>query len=141
MNQIARMKFPVLALAALVFSAAAMAGPKHRDEHGRMGPPSAERQLAHLEEALDLTAEQSEELLAVLLVAEEERRAIHESIMEQARPQICANMTSTHDNIVAVLTPEQAEEFEALMEARKDRAGRHARRGGFGDLDCSDDPS
>lgn len=138
MNRNSRKIMPLIATAALTLSTFAMAGPPQGDGHRGMGPPSAERMLAHLEEALDLTAEQSEALLPVLLAAEEERRAIIEEAMERTRPEICANMEATHESILAVLTPEQAAEFETLMAQRKDRMHGRGRHGGFSDLNCDE---
>ena len=84
-------------------------------------------------EALDLSDEQSAQLLALLQSAETERQAIHEEVMEQYRPQLCALRNDTDAGILALLTAEQAESYEEMKENRRERRGF-----GPGGLDCDD---
>lgn len=128
----------ILALTTLMFAASAMAqpprgnGPSGEWHHG---PPGAEQQLARLDQALDLSDEQSAELLAVLQAADAERQALHERVMAQFRPEICALMLETDADVIAVLTPEQAETFLQMKEERRQRKdGSWGRR--LADLDC-----
>jgi Spy/CpxP family protein refolding chaperone len=129
----------ILALTTLMFAASAMAEPPRGKGTGgewRHGPPGAEQQLARLDRALELNDEQSAELLVVLQAADAERRALHERVMAQYRPEVCALMLETDADIIAVLTPEQAEAFLLMKEER-----RHQRKdGGWGrhmaDFDC-----
>lgn len=128
-----------LALTALLIGTAALAGspegaPRWHDGP-RHGPLGAEQHLARLDEALDLSDAQSAELLALLQSADAERQALHERIMSEYRPEICALMQETDSGILAVLTPEQAETFGELKANRRDRSG--GRWGhGMGDFDC-----
>ena len=123
-------------LAGLLATGYAAAQPSERD-HGKHGkhrmPHGAEQQLARLDEALDLSDEQSAELLPILQNAESERRALHERMQEEFRPELCAMMGSTHSRILSVLTPEQAEHFDEIKSQRSER--RHQGRG-RPNLDC-----
>lgn len=123
-------------LAGLLLSTAAIAGnPGH--ERGKMhGKFGAEHQLARMRRALDLSDEQSQELLVILQAAEEERRATFERVMEEAKPEICAQRDATHSAILDVLTVDQAEEFEEVLAERRDRFHQDGRRGGMPDLSC-----
>ena len=103
-----------------------------RDWHHR--PPGAERQLAHLDRALDLSDEQAQQLLEVLQAADVEREAVHQQIMDQLGPEICALRQSTDAEILAILTPEQA---AAYQELRQEHAGRREGRHGGPALDCA----
>ena len=128
------------ALAALLPAAAALAQAERTEHFWHHGPPGAERQLAHLDRALELTDEQSLQLLEVLQVAEAERAALHERIMESLHPDLCALKQSTEEEILAILTPEQAETFQQLHEERANRhEERHAGRHGRPALDCPGD--
>jgi Spy/CpxP family protein refolding chaperone len=102
------------------------------DPRERHGPPTAEHQLARLSEQLQLSDEQSAQMLQVLQAAEAERRQLHEQIMEQMGPELCATQRNTEENILAILTPEQMELFAQLNEERRTR--QQNRRGGG--LDC-----
>ena len=127
-----------LALAGVLLAGSAVAGhpegkgPRHAGAHG------PEKHLARLAESLDLSDEQSEEMLIVLQAAEEERRALLKRQMEEARPEVCAQRQATHDQILAILTSEQAEEFEAMMAEHEERSFGRGPRGNFMDFDCGD---
>ena len=126
-----------LILGALLVSGALVAappggGPGKRDGT-RHGPPGAEQQLAHLDSALDLSDEQSAQVLELLQAAEAERRVLQEEIMEQFRPQLCALRNDTDAGILALLTQEQARNYEQLKENRREHRGF-----GPGGLDCDD---
>ncbi len=125
-------------LASLLLAGNAMADRKQdrRDFFG--GPPSAEEKLVHINEALGLSDQQAVDMLLVLQDKEVKRQALREQTEALMGPEICALMNETEEDILAILTPEQAEQFLQLMEDRRDR--REAReRGGrrHGPIDCS----
>lgn len=131
-----------LAAAAALTAGTALAQWPHRDgrwhqgpSHG--GPPSAEQQLARLHEQLQLTDQQSVQLLQVLLAREEEHEALRASMLEQMRPELCSLMQNTEADILAVLTPEQGEQFLELGAERRARAHEHSGRGKAA-LDCEE---
>ena len=134
----------ILSLSALLFAASAMAEPPRGNGPGgewHHGPPGAEQQLSRLDQALDLSDEQSAELLTVLQAADAERQALHERVMAEFRPEICALVQETDADILAVLTPEQAESYRQMQEERRQRQGGGwggGRGHRFGDLDCAD---
>jgi Spy/CpxP family protein refolding chaperone len=137
--------------AALAFAAGALADPPrgHVPEgNWHHGPPGAEQQLSRLDQALDLSDEQSAELLAVLQAADAERQALHERVMAEFGPEFCALVQDTDADILAVLTPEQAATYQQLKAERQERLGVGPRSGlggglgsgmghGFGELDCT----
>jgi len=127
---------PALGLAALLTASTVQARPPENDDHWRFGPPNAEMQLARLNQALDLTDEQSVQLLEVLQAAEVERADLHARIMEQMKPEVCALMQGTEAEILTILTPEQAATFAQLKEERQDHFdGRHGHGMGLPDCD------
>jgi Spy/CpxP family protein refolding chaperone len=134
----------IVALTTLMFAASAMAEPPRGKGQGgewHHGPPGAEQQLARLDQALELSDEQSAELLAVLQAADAEREALHERVMAQFRPEICALMLETDADVIAVLTPEQAEAFQQMKEERRQRkdGGWGGHMAGFGCYAVEDD--
>ncbi len=140
MNRKKPLLLAAFVLAALLPAVAALAQAERSDRFWHHGPPGAERQLAHLDRALNLTDEQSLQLLEVLQVAEAERAALHDRIMESLRPDLCALKQSTEAEILAILTPEQAETFQQLHQERAGRhEDRHAGRHGEPALDCPED--
>lgn len=126
-----------LSLAALVAATTVQGGPPEDRDNWRHGPPGAEMQLAHLDQQLDLTDDQAVRLLEVLQAAEAERADMHARLMEQMRPEVCALMQSTEEEILAVLTPEQAITFAELKAERQQRFARH-RGHDFGPPDCDE---
>jgi Spy/CpxP family protein refolding chaperone len=130
----------ILLLTGLLSAMAALAQAERSDRFWRHGPPDAEQQLAHLDRALGLTDEQSLQLLEVLQGAEAERAVLHDRVMESLGPEICALQQSTEAEILAILTPEQAESFAQMRLDRPGRhKGRHAGRHGGPALDCPQD--
>lgn len=112
----------------------------HPDRSGdapdRRGPPTAEAQLARLADRLQLTDEQSAQMLQVLQDAQADRQQIRDKIMEQMGPELCAAQQNTEQNIVAILTPEQAELF-AQMQEEHQASVQNRRGGGPIPPDCS----
>jgi Spy/CpxP family protein refolding chaperone len=124
--------FTALFLTGLLSAGAALAERPAGDWHH--GPPDAVGQLARLDRALDLSDEQSTQLLEVLLASQAEREALHAQIMESLGPEICALRESTEAEILAILTPEQAAAFQQMTQ---ERAGRRHARHDPPALDCS----
>lgn len=112
-----------------------------RDAHGggyggSHGPHDAETRVAHMSRQLDLSDEQSVQLLLVMQAAEEEREALRERIIEQMEPELCALQLDTESEISNILTEDQQAEMEAMRQERDGKQrGRPAR--GMGKLDCS----
>ena len=135
--------FPAIVATATLFAAGAVvADPYGQNENGpggfrHGGPPSAERQLAWLHQELDLTEEQSLELLPLLQARQATQEELRARILEEMRPEMCALKQATDADVLGVLTPEQAERFLQLQDQRRgtngDRRGR-----GPGPLNCED---
>ncbi|MEN8144978.1 MAG: hypothetical protein ABFS14_08505 [Gemmatimonadota bacterium] len=70
---------------------------------------------------LGLSEEQRDETRAIM----ERYRPSVDSIMADMRPRFRAVMGSAHDEISAILTPEQRETLDSLREEMKGRAGQH----------------
>jgi Spy/CpxP family protein refolding chaperone len=82
----------------------------HRDH-------SPERSVERLTDRLDLTADQQNQVKAILeqdFAKRTEMRKAHREQMETLREQ-------THKDLAAVLTPEQAEKLNQLQEERQER--------------------
>ena len=101
--------------------AVAQSGDGGRDWH--QGPPSVEDILARMSNALDLSDQQAVDLLVVLQQHANERAALQELI----GPEICAQRASAEQDILEILTPGQAEQFQTMKEARKAQAGERNR--------------
>ena len=130
-------KFPVLlATAALLTAGSALAGPPDHDGSWRMGPPGPEQRLARLAQGLDLSPEQSRQMLEVLQAAEADHQAVRTRFFEEAGPELCAIRQNTEADILALLTPEQALQFQARQQ--EERPGQRAqnRQGAGAALDC-----
>jgi len=127
-----------LAAALLLVAATAAArqdGPPRGDRGGHRGPPDAEMLVARMTEALDLSDEQSAQLLVVMQEVDQERNALHERMMELMKPEVCDLQLRTDSEISSILTPEQLALFEEKKEARGEKGwGRR----GMGKLDCSE---
>ena len=112
----------LLAIGALLMTASAFARPPGDASQWRMGPPGAEERLARLSQQLQLTDEQSLRMLEILQASEDEHHAIRERVMNEIRPEVCALMDHTRQQILAILTPEQVADYDQLS------ADRHARQ-------------
>jgi len=131
----------ILAVASLFVAGSAFAQQQHQQPGGRdwqKGPPSVEEKLARISDALDLSAEQSAEMLAVLQEQESNRQALHERTMEIMGAEICAQKAQAEQAILAILDADQAELFLQMQEDRQIRANSRTRSGKRHDgLDCS----
>jgi len=110
----------------------------------RHGPPDAETRIAHLTSVLDLSDEQSVELLAFFQTMDQERRALHEQMMQEMAPQICALRADTEAELARILSQDQLALMEELKANRQQRGqGKRQNRNtrmdwqGMPDLDCS----
>ena len=102
------------------------------------GPPSVEQKLARLSEALDLSDEQSAEMLAVLQEQERTRQALHDRTMELMGDEICAHKAQSEEEILSILDAEQTELFLQMREEHQFRANDRSRSRKVRDpLDCS----
>ena len=112
-------------------------GPKH-DRDWQKGPPSVEEKLARISTALELSDEQSVQMLELLQAQEQQRAAMHEQTMALMGEEICAQRAAHEQAVLDILTAEQTEQFLEIKAARDERRqGRENRRGGGG-LDCSE---
>jgi len=130
-------KLPVfLAATALLASAAAYSAPPDHDGSWRMGPPNAEQRLARMSQELDLSPEQSRRMLLLLQDAEADHEAVRARFFEEAGPELCAIRQNTEAEIMDLLTPEQAEQYQLLRDEYAQRRNQGQRKG-FGALhDC-----
>ena len=130
-------KIPViLAAAALMTAGGAFAGPPDHDGSWRMGPPGPEQRLARLAQGLDLSPEQSRQMLEILQGAEADHQAVRTRFIEEAGPELCAIRRNTEADILALLTPEQAAQFQEQQQEGQGRGARQRQGAGAG-LDCS----
>lgn len=82
--------------------------------HG--GPVFFERMQRHL----DLTAEQRREVAEILRQAQEEGRRMHEEML----PRVHELIEATQDEMREILTPEQQERFDDILERHRQSADR-----------------
>ena len=101
------------------------------------GPPDAEMRVAHLTRALNLSNEQSAQLLEVFQAVDEERGALREQAMQQMKPQICELRLATENEIQSILSQDQLNQLEDIKTER--RKPRHSRGDwqNMTELDCS----
>jgi Spy/CpxP family protein refolding chaperone len=133
----------VLAIASLLVAGSAFAqyqksekGWPDKDWH--KGPPSTEEKLARISQALELSDEQSAEMLALLQEQEIARQALHERTMALMGDEICAQKNQAEEAILAILEPEQVELFQQMKDDRLARANSRVRsRKGTEPLDCA----
>lgn len=129
----------LLALAGLIASGSSMAQSplRDRDRDWHKGPPSVEEKLARISAALDLSDEQSAQMLGVLQEQERKRAALHEQTMALLGPEICAQRTEAEEAVLSILDEEQTTRYFELKQQRQERAGqRDRRRDRKGGLDC-----
>lgn len=135
----------ILTLAGLLASASAFAqkgnGPGGNDGDWMRGhKPTVEERLARISDALDLTPEQSVQMLQVLQEHEQQRLALHEETMALMGDRICAQREAHEQAVLDILTAEQAELFLQHQAQRSARAQERAQASGrpFNGPDCSD---
>ena len=105
------------------------------DRGAHHGPADAETRVAHMTRMLDLSDEQSAELLEIMQAVDRERMALHEQAYQELEPEICALQRNVAEEINKILTDDQLDLLEARKSEREqDRFGRSWR--GM-QLDCS----
>jgi hypothetical protein len=137
MNTRLNKSFLTLVALGLLITGPALAQDRDRDRDGRRGPPSAETMLAQLSDHLNLSNEQSVDMLVVLQEQAAERAALHEQTMQLLGPEICAQKASDEAEILEILTANQAEQFLQMQEERQARAAERNRSRGGNRPDCS----
>lgn len=105
------------------------------DQAFHHGPPDAEMRVAHLTRALDLSNEQSVELLEVFQAVDEERQALRRQVLLQIKPQLCELQLATEAEISRILDEDQLAELEDIKARHENTRGGRRRTH---DLDCSD---
>lgn len=115
-------------LALLLAASSAQADPRDRQQRG----PDMEKRIEHMTEELDLTDEQSDQLLAVMEASALERDALREKYAAQMKPELCTLHLATMEQVRNILSEEQAAELETKLErwASDDAPGgpRHGRK-------------
>ena len=136
-------KLLVLALLVVLLPASLLQA--QNNQNWQNGPPDAETRVARLTAALDLSDEQSVELLAFFQALDQERLALHEQMVQEMAPQICALRADSEAELARVLSPEQLVWLEEMKADRQQ--GRQGRQGnrrnrpdwqGIPNIDCSD---
>ena len=129
----------ILAIVSLLAAGSALAQNQRGGADWQKGPPSVEEKLARISAALNLTGDQSLEMLEILLAQADKRAAIHEQAMALIGPEICTQQAENEEAILTILDEEQAALFMQMIENRKESAGQNDRRGRIrNELDCSD---
>lgn len=106
------------------------------DREGHRGPPDAETRVAKMTRMLDLSDEQSAQLLVIMQDVDQERQILHDKTMELMAPEICDLQLRTESEIAGILTEEQWALMEEKKAARAEKGKRRGHRG-MDDLDCS----
>jgi Spy/CpxP family protein refolding chaperone len=130
-----------LLLALLLAASSAQAEP--RDKQYRDRGPDMETRIERLTEELDLSEEQSEQLLAVMQASAAERKALRDKYEAQIKPELCALHLATVEQVRGILSAEQADELESKLERwASDGApgGRHHGKKGHALQDCEPQP-
>ena len=78
------------------------------------------RFMEELDDLLELTPMQQEEIHAIIRQSHHEARTLHEEML----PKVEAHMEQAKEKILKVLTPEQREQFEHLHQLHRTRAER-----------------
>src|SRR5210317_2562166 len=127
MNTFLKNAVLVLTASGLLAAGSALADKQQGGRDWKQSRPSVEDVLARMSESLDLSDEQSVELLVILQQHAAEKKAFHEQSMALLGPEICAQRAAAEEDVLAILTADQQEQFLLLKEERKTRATeRHA---------------
>ena len=128
----------ILTIASLLTAGSVLAQNRQSDNDWQKGPPTAEEKLARISAALNLSGDQSQEMLRVLQEQGEKGAALHEQTMMIMGPEICAQRAENEEAILAILDADQTEQFLQMKEQRRADAAntrnRNAKR--MGELDC-----
>jgi len=126
----------ILAIASLLTAGSVLAQNRQSDNDWQKGPPTAEEKLARISAALNLSGDQSQEMLRVLQEQGEKGAALHEQTMMLMGPEICAQRAENEEAILAILDANQTELFLQMKEQRQASQSRNAKR--MGELNCDD---
>ena len=131
----------IFAIVSLLTAGSVLAQNQKGDrEDWQNGPPTAEEKLARISTALNLSGDQSREMLRLLQDQEDKRAALHEQTMLLMGPEICAQRAANEEAMLAILDAEQTELFLQIKEQRQVNAsnsrGRNAKR--MGEMNCDD---
>ncbi len=128
----------ILTIASLLTAGSVLAQNRQSDNDWQKGPPTAEEKLARISAALNLSGDQSQEMLRVLQEQAEKGAALHEQTMMIMGPEICAQRAENEEAILAILDADQTELFLQMKEQRRaddaNTRNRNAKR--MGELDC-----
>ena len=131
-------RFLLALLAAFILVSVNASAGQDRERNGdrpeRHGPPDAEMRVAKMTQQLDLSDEQSADLLVVMQGLDIERNALREEMQAQMEPELCRLQISTEREIATILTAEQLIQLE---EKKGQRDGKRRGRRGMENLDCS----
>ena len=135
MNALSIKTLFIITAATLLFASAAAAQNSQGDRRAHHGAADAEARVAHMTQLLDLSDDQSAELLEILQAVDQERMALHEQAFQAVEPEICALQLHVAEEIRTILTEDQLAVIEARKSEREnDRFGKSWR--GM-HLDCS----
>jgi len=126
----------LVSLATVLISGSTLAQYERGDRGRHHGPPDAETRVAHMTKSLDLTDEQSAELLQLMQAVDLEREALHQKMMNQMEPEICDLQLRVEADTISILTDEQLAMYESRKDGRGSKRGEHERHG-MRNLDCS----
>jgi len=131
----------IFAIVSLLTAGSVLAQNQKGDrEDWQNGPPTAEEKLARISAVLNLSGDQSQEMLRLLQEQEEKSVALHEQTMMLMGPEICAQRAENEEAMLAILDAEQTELFLQIKEQRQANAtnsrSRHGKR--KGELNCDD---
>ena len=107
------------------------------DQNRYQGPPDAEMRVARLSRTLNLSDEQSLELLEVFQAVDAERQALRQQATLQMKPQICELQLTTLAKMNHILDEAQMarlEDFRASQKPPRAHGGQHRPQR----EDCSD---
>ena len=128
----------IVAVVSLLAAGSAFAEKQYGGRDWQKGPPSVEQKLARISDALDLSDEQSAQMLRILQQQEQAKRARHDEIMALMGPEICAQRAEAEDAILSILDEEQTALYLEIRQQRQERGDKHRRQGRAGDpLDCN----
>ena len=116
-------------LVAAALSAAFVSPAMHAQDQqkkGGRGMPSPEQQVARLDEALTLTADQKTKITAILKSSAEKMQALSQ---EERREKGREIREEANKEIKALLTPEQQKKFDEMPQGGRGQGGAKKKKG------------
>lgn len=126
----------IVSLATVLISGNVLAQHERGDRGKHHGPPDAETRVAHMTRSLDLTDEQSAEMLQLMQAVDQEREALHQKMMTQMEPEICDLQLRVEADTINLLTDEQLAKYESRKDGHDSKRSEYGGRG-MRNLDCS----